>query len=68
MSDSSVYSYLGSRRDGGFAAEYVSVPERNLTELPESVSFEEAAMPEPMAVAVHAMCRIKCSRNDAAVM
>ena len=37
------YSYLGSRRDGGFA-EYVAVPERNLIELPENVSYEEAAM------------------------
>ena len=48
------YSYLGSRRDGGFA-EYVAVPEKNLIALPESVSFEEAAMFEPMSVAVHAM-------------
>lgn len=48
------YSYLGSRTDGGFA-EYVVVPEDNLIELPESVSYEEAAMLEPMAVAVHAM-------------
>lgn len=48
------YDYLGSRSNGGFA-EYVSVPVWNLIELPESVSFEEAAMLEPMAVAVHAM-------------
>ncbi len=48
------YSYLGSRRDGGFA-EYVAVPEKNLLPLPESVSLEQAAMLEPMAVAVHAM-------------
>ncbi len=48
------YSYLGSRRDGGFA-EYVSVPVWNLVELPEEVTFEQAAMMEPMAVAVHAM-------------
>ena len=48
------YSYLGSRRDGGFA-EYVAVPEKNLIALPEEVSFEEAAMLEPMSVAVHAM-------------
>ena len=48
------YDYLGSRRDGGFA-EYVAVPVDNLIELPDSVSFEEAAMLEPMAVAVHAM-------------
>lgn len=50
------YSYLGSRRDGGFA-EYVSVPVWNLVELPEKVTFEQAAMLEPMAVAVHAMRR-----------
>lgn len=48
------YSYLGSRRDGGFA-EYVAVPEKNLIALPESTSYEEAAMLEPMSVAVHAM-------------
>lgn len=48
------YSYLGSRTDGGFA-EYVAVPQWNLLELPESVSYEQAAMLEPMAVAVHAM-------------
>lgn len=48
------YGYLGSRQDGGFA-EYMSVPEKNLIELPEGVAYEEAAMLEPMAVAVHAM-------------
>ncbi len=48
------YSYVGSRRDGAFA-EYVTVPVANLIELPENVSFEAAAMLEPMAVSVHAM-------------
>ena len=50
------YNYLGSRRDGGFA-ELVAVPEENLLLLPESVGLREAAMLEPMAVAVHAMRR-----------
>lgn len=50
------YSYLGSRDNGGFA-EYVRVPVWNLIELPEKVSFEQAAMLEPMAVAVHAIRR-----------
>ncbi|MBQ9361041.1 MAG: galactitol-1-phosphate 5-dehydrogenase [Lachnospiraceae bacterium] len=50
------YDYIGSRRDGAFA-EYVNVPVANLIELPDGVSFEEAAMLEPMAVAVHAMHR-----------
>lgn len=48
------YRYLGSRTDGGFA-EFVIVPEDNLLELPDEVSMEQAAMLEPMAVAVHAM-------------
>lgn len=51
------YSYLGSRRDGGFA-QYAAVPKGCLVSLPESVTFEEAAMLEPMSVAVHAMRRM----------
>lgn len=50
------YGYLGSRTDGGFA-EYAAVPQWNLIELPESVTYAGAAMLEPMAVAVHAMRR-----------
>ena len=61
------YSYLGSRRDGGFA-EYVSVPVSNLLELPDNVSFEEAAMLEPMAVAVHAMRRVQPKEVDTVVV
>ncbi|MDE7233112.1 MAG: alcohol dehydrogenase catalytic domain-containing protein, partial [Lachnospiraceae bacterium] len=61
------YSYLGSRRDGGFA-EYVAVPEWNLIELPENVSYEEAAMLEPMAVAVHAMRRVNPNPKDTVVI
>ncbi|MBQ7200882.1 MAG: alcohol dehydrogenase catalytic domain-containing protein, partial [Eubacterium sp.] len=48
------YDYIGSRRDGAFA-EYVRVPADNIIEIPDSVSYEAAAMMEPMAVAVHAM-------------
>lgn len=48
------YDYVGSRRDGAFA-EYVDVPESNLVILPEGILLREAAMLEPMAVAVHAM-------------
>ncbi|MCI8646714.1 MAG: galactitol-1-phosphate 5-dehydrogenase [Firmicutes bacterium] len=57
------YSYLGSRRNGGFA-EYAAVPAANLIELPDTVSFEEAAMLEPMAVAVHAMRRAKPEKEE----
>jgi L-iditol 2-dehydrogenase len=51
------YNYLGSRTDGGFA-EYVRVPEWNLIRLPDLVTFEQAAMMEPMAVAVHAIRKV----------
>lgn len=57
------YSYLGSRRNGAFA-EYVSVPAENLIELPKEVSYEQAAMLEPMAVAVHAMRRAAVKTDD----
>lgn len=48
------YDYVGSRRDGGFA-EYVAVPVWNLIELPDNIRYEEAAMLEPLSVALHAI-------------
>ena len=48
------YDYYGSRRDGAYA-EYLAVKKFNLIEVPEHVSFEEAAMCEPTAVATHAL-------------
>ena len=48
------YDYLGSRCNGGFE-EFVAVPEWNLIELPDNVSYEEAAMLEPLSVAIHAL-------------
>lgn len=50
------YDYLGSRRDGGFA-EYVAVPIWNMIPLPNTVSYEQAAMLEPLSVALHAIKR-----------
>lgn len=61
------YGYLGSRQDGGFA-EYVAAPVWNLIELPESVSFVEAAMMEPMSVAVHAIRRAQPDRDGICVI
>ncbi len=46
------YNYLGSRCDGGFS-EYVAVPVWNLIELGDSISYEEGALFEPLAVALH---------------
>lgn len=61
------YSYLGSRRHGGFA-EYVAVPKANLIELPDNVSYEDAAMMEPMAVAAHAIRRVNPSQDNSVVI
>ena len=61
------YSYLGSREDGGYA-EYVTVPAEKLVELPETVSYEAAAMMEPMAVAVHAMRRMDVKPEESVVI
>lgn len=61
------YSYLGSRRDGGFA-EYVAVPEWNLIELPDTVSYEAAAMLEPLSVAVHALRRMKVEQGETVIV
>lgn len=61
------YSYLGSRQDGGFA-EYAAVPAVNVIKLPENVSYEDAAMLEPSAVAVHAMRRVHIEENDSVVV
>ena len=57
------YGYIGSRQNGSFA-EYVAVPADNLIEVPGNVSMQEAAMLEPMAVAVHAMRRVLPCRED----
>jgi L-iditol 2-dehydrogenase len=52
------YDYIGSRRDGAFA-EFVAVPEENLLELPAGLTFEQAALLEPAAVALHAVSRLE---------
>src|SRR4051794_40916443 len=55
------------RRAGAFA-EYVLVPERIIHQLPDDISFAEAAMVEPLAVAVHAVSLSKIGENKAALV
>lgn len=61
------YDYIGSRRDGGFA-EYVSVPVWNLIPLNAGISFEAAAMLEPLSVAVHAVKRADIEKGEKAAV
>lgn len=57
------YDYYGSRCDGAFA-EYISVKKKNIIEIPDNVSFEEAAMCEPASVALHAIKKLKIKNDD----
>lgn len=61
------YDYLGSRSDGGFA-EYVRVPVWNLVPIKESLPFDEAAMAEPVAVALHALRQAQLEIGDTVVI
>lgn len=55
------------RREGAFA-EYVVVPERVSYTLPENIPFEQAAMIEPLAVAVHAVSLSPINENSSALV
>jgi L-iditol 2-dehydrogenase len=55
------------RRHGAFA-EYVNVPQHILYKIPEGVSFTQAAIVEPVAVAAHAVGLTPVSWNDTALV
>ncbi len=55
------------RRHGAFA-EYVAVPDHIVFRVPDGVSFDEAAMVEPVSVAVHAVARATPSLGDSALV
>lgn len=51
------YSFIGSREQGAMA-EYIAVPEVNCVRVPDDLSLEEAALLEPLTVAIHGIERI----------
>ena len=55
------------RRAGAFA-EFVVVPDRVVHRLPDEVTFAEAAMVEPLAVAVHAVAISEIPENGTALV
>lgn len=55
------------RRNGAFA-QFVAIPQHILYPLPDSMSFEEAAMIEAVSVAVHAVDLTPVKLGDAAVV
>ena len=60
------YNYFGSRCDGGFS-QYLVVPVWNLV-LFDNISYEEAAMCEPSAVALHATRKADVSKDSAVLL
>ena len=57
------YDYFGSRCDGAFA-EYISVPIWNVLIAPDELSYEEIAMCEPLAVALHSLEHANLKANN----
>lgn len=51
------------KRDGALA-QYVTIPSHILYRIPDNVTFEQAAMVEPVAVALHAVNRSDVKIND----
>ncbi len=58
----------GEYRQHGAFAEYVSVPQHILHRLPDGMSFERAALVEPVAVAVHAVGLTPLAVGDTALV
>lgn len=58
---------MGSQRDGAFA-EYCAIPAENFVPITENVSFEEAAMVEPLANAVFTVDMAEIQPNDSVVV
>lgn len=55
------------RQHGAFA-EKLCLPERVLYPLPDNISFEHAALIEPVSIAVHAVRRVTVAPTDTAVV
>ncbi len=58
----------GDYRLNGAFAEYVAIPQHILYRIPDAVTDEQAAMVEPLAVALHAVRRSPVRQNETAVV
>ncbi len=61
------YDYLGSRSDGAFA-EYVRCPARNAFKVPETISFDDASLVEPLAVGLRGVKRGEISPGQKVIV
>lgn len=60
--------FYGLAGGGGGFSEFTSVPEHMLHKLPEGVSYEQGALVEPSAVALHAVKQSKLKVGDKAAV
>ncbi|MDR0269553.1 2,3-butanediol dehydrogenase [Paenibacillus sp.] len=60
--------FLGLAGGGGGFSSYVNAPEVMVHKIPESVSFEQGALVEPSAVALHAVRQSKLKVGDKAAV
>ena len=58
---------VGVTRNGGFA-EYVCVPATQVYVLPETVSFEEGALAEPLACGIYGVNQLELNLGDHAIL
>lgn len=58
---------MGCQSDGAFA-EYLAVPKTKIFQIPSDMSFEEATLVEPTAVALHAVKQAEVKRGDRVVV
>lgn len=61
------YSFIGSRQQGGLA-EFVTAPAENVVPLPDSVALRDAALIEPLSVALHGIDRADLSGVETAIV
>jgi L-iditol 2-dehydrogenase len=60
-------SIPGFRKHGAFA-EYVAVPQQILFRIPQELTYERAAMMEPLTIAAHALARTQLALYDTVVV
>ncbi|MFD1064921.1 galactitol-1-phosphate 5-dehydrogenase [Oceanobacillus locisalsi] len=61
------YSFIGSREQGAMA-EYVAVNAKNILPLPEEITDQEAALIEPLTVAIHGIEKVNIHAGASVVV
>jgi L-iditol 2-dehydrogenase len=60
--------FMSSGREPGYFREYVNIPVTNFLPIPADMSLEQAALVEPMAIALHSMIFAQVKLGDTAIV